>query len=119
MDSKTRRLSVSSDEQDDLEASTASLDPNVGAGRGASKSPLVRARALASKLRDSIVSTSSTGPETVWTARNNYAWDMQLLFKRKITNLYVLATSLRAYVELNYAGFRKILKKCVDPLSLA
>ncbi|RPD54787.1 Sodium/sulfate symporter [Lentinus tigrinus ALCF2SS1-7] len=111
MDPKARRYSLSSDEQDDLEASTASLDPIAGAGRGTSKSPLVRARALASKLRDSIISTSSAGPETVWTARNNYAWDMQLLFKRKITNLYVLATSLRSYVELNYAGFRKILKK--------
>lgn len=112
---KNRRSSVSSDERDDLDASMASLDPNSGdrsgVGRGASKSPLVRARALASKLRDSIISTSSAGPETVWTARNNYAWDMQLLYKRKITNLYVLATSLRAYVELNYSGFRKILKK--------
>ncbi|KAI0706485.1 Sodium/sulfate symporter [Earliella scabrosa] len=106
-----RRYSVSSDEQEDVEASMASLDPNVGMGRGSSKSPLVRARALASKLRDSIISTSSTGPETVWTAQNNYAWDTQLLFKRKITNLYVLATSLRSYVELNYSGFRKILKK--------
>ncbi len=88
-----------------------SLDPNLGIGRGSSKSPLVRARALASKLKDSIMSTSSAGPESVWTARNKYAWDMQLLYKRKITNLYVLATSLRSYVELNYAGFRKILKK--------
>ncbi|TFK93792.1 Sodium/sulfate symporter [Polyporus arcularius HHB13444] len=111
LDSKARRYSVSSDEQDDMEASTMSLDPNMGLGRGSSKSPLVRARNLASKLKDSIMSTSSAGPETVWTARNKYAWDMQLLFKRKITNLYVLATSLRSYVELNYAGFRKILKK--------
>ncbi|KAI0711847.1 Sodium/sulfate symporter [Cerioporus squamosus] len=111
VDSRARRYSVSSDEQDDMEASMMSLDPNLGIGRGSSKSPLVRARALASKLKDSIMSTSSAGPETVWTARNKYAWDMQLLFKRKITNLYVLATSLRSYVELNYAGFRKILKK--------
>ena len=56
---------------------------------------------------------SAGGPETVWTARNNYAWDMQLLFKRKITNLYVTATSLKSYIELNYSGFRKILKKYV------
>lgn len=47
----------------------------------------------------------------MWNARNNYAQDTQLLFKRKITRTYVLATSLRSYVELNYAGFRKILKK--------
>ncbi len=41
----------------------------------------------------------------------NYAWDVQLLFKRRITNLYLTATSLKSYVELNYSGFRKILKK--------
>lgn len=119
LDSITRRYSLSSDEQEDIEASHASLDPNsanpdqAGAGRGASRSPLVRARAMANKLKDSIISTSSNQPETVWTAKNNYAWDTQLLFKRKITKLYVLATSLRSYVELNYSGFRKILKKCV------
>ncbi|KAI0353693.1 Sodium/sulfate symporter [Trametes cingulata] len=114
-DSK-RRYSVSSDDRDDLEASVASLDPNVdrqGTGRGNSKSPLVRAKSLANKLRDSLISTGSTSsqPETVWTARNNYAQDTQLLFKRKITRTYVFATSLKSYVELNYAGFRKILKK--------
>ena len=116
-DSTNRRYSVSSDEQEEVEASTASLDPNAanpeGAARGPSKSPLVRAKALATKLRDSIITTSSAQPETVWTARNNYAWDTQLLYKRKVTNLYVTATSLRSYVELNYSGFRKILKKYV------
>ncbi|KAI0636294.1 Sodium/sulfate symporter [Trametes polyzona] len=111
-----RRYSMSSDEHDDLEASNMSLDPHTehhGAGRGASKSPLVRAKSLASRLKDSIISTGSTSsqPETIWNARNNYAQDTQLLFKRKITRTYVLATSLRSYVELNYAGFRKILKK--------
>lgn len=49
--------------------------------------------------------------ETIWNSRSNYAWDIQLLFKRRITNLYLTATSLRSYVELNYSGFRKILKK--------
>ncbi|KAI0667948.1 Sodium/sulfate symporter [Trametes maxima] len=111
-----RRYSVSSDEHEELEASVASLDPNGDghvAGRGPSRSPLVRAKSLANKLKDSIISTGSTSsqPETVWTSRNNYAQDTQLLFKRKITRTYVLATSLKSYVELNYAGFRKILKK--------
>ncbi|KAI0648667.1 Sodium/sulfate symporter [Trametes meyenii] len=111
-----RRYSVSSDEHEEIEASVASLDPNGdshAAVRGPSRSPLVRAKSLANKLKDSIISTGSTSsqPETVWTSRNNYAQDTQLLFKRKITRTYVFATSLRSYVELNYAGFRKILKK--------
>ncbi|KAH9902404.1 Sodium/sulfate symporter [Cubamyces lactineus] len=110
-----RRYSVSSDEHD-LDASIASLEPNGDqpqTSRGPSRSPLVRAKSLANKLKDSLISTGSTSsqPETVWTARNNYAQDTQLLFKRKITRTYVLATSLRSYIELNYAGFRKILKK--------
>ncbi len=99
----------------------ASLDPNAGpsnagAGRGSSRSPLVKARTIARTLKDSILSTGSQPgqPETVWTAQNNYAWDIQLLFKRKITNIFVLATSLKSYIELNYSGFRKILKKWVE-----
>ncbi|KAI0763315.1 Sodium/sulfate symporter [Trametes elegans] len=111
-----RRYSVSSDEPDGVEASTASLEPNAdqaGASRGPSRSPLVTAKSLATRLKDSLISTGSTSsqPETVWNARNNYAQDTQLLFKRKITRTYVFATSLKSYVELNYAGFRKILKK--------
>ena len=39
--------------------------------------------------------------------------DIQLLFKRRIANIYLSLTSLRSYVELNYSGFRKILKKYV------
>ncbi|TBU27768.1 Sodium/sulfate symporter [Dichomitus squalens] len=108
---------LSDDEHEDIEASVASLEPNggpsgTGVGRGSSKSPLVRARAIARTLKDSLISTTSSNlPESVWTARNNYAQDTQLLFKRKITNLYVVATSLKSYIELNYSGFRKILKK--------
>ncbi|OCH89601.1 Sodium/sulfate symporter [Obba rivulosa] len=119
-----RRYSISSNEEHaDLEASIASLrtpphqdpaDAGSESGRGEIlSSPLTKAKQLASKLHIMTNSvTSSTGvPETVWTARNNYAWDVQLLFKRRITNLYVAVTALKSYVELNYSGFRKILKK--------
>lgn len=123
-----RRYSLSSNEDHgDLEASMASLRSAAqaeaatqnlghphGSGRGksSSRSPIRAARTLASKIfaKDS-VSSSTAGPETVWTAKNNYAMDVQLLFKRRITNLYLSITSLKSYVELNYSGFRKILKK--------
>lgn len=49
--------------------------------------------------------------ETIWTAKTTAAWDARMLFKRRITTLYISATSLRSYVELNHSGFRKILKK--------
>ena len=73
-----------------------------GAGRAVAR--------LANKfgsLRDSITSN----PDTVWTAHTDYAYDTRLLFKRKITNLYISLSSLKSYVEVNQSGFRKILKK--------
>lgn len=52
-------------------------------------------------------------------SNSDYAWDTRLLFKRRITNLYVSTSSLKSYVELNYSGFRKVLKKCVPDSFLA
>lgn len=92
----------------------------AGTGSGKTKS-------LARKLASSIASLggsphpplgSETGsspvgarPETIWNSKSAYATDTQLLFKRRITNLYVQTSALKQYVELNYSGFRKILKK--------
>lgn len=122
-----RRLSVSSSEDNyDLEASLVSLgqipendalQTSVGDLRASSVSPTrSRARAALSNIfslvkPDSSVSSSLLGKDTIWNAKNNYAFDTRALFKRRITTLYNSATSLRAYVELNYSGFRKILKK--------
>lgn len=50
-------------------------------------------------------------PETVWTSKSTTAYDIRMLFKRRISNLYTVGTNLKAYVELNHSGFRKILKK--------
>jgi phosphate transporter len=103
------RYSISSSDGD-MEDSVASL--------GRSKSPRGTMRKLANTfnfmrdstaMRDSV--TSSVSPDTIWTARTSYAYDTRLLFKRRITNLYNSFSSLRSYVEVNYSGFRKILKK--------
>ncbi|KAJ7257685.1 SPX domain-containing protein [Mycena rebaudengoi] len=56
-------------------------------------------------------SVTSSKHENVWTSKSNYAYDTRILFKRRITTLYISVTSLRSYVEVNYSGFRKILKK--------
>jgi len=111
-----RRYSISSaEDHGDLEASIASLrsqhfDHAGQPSNSTGDSPKITTRAMnkINKMRDSIASL--TGPQTVWTAKNNYATDIQLLFKRRITNLYLSVTSLRSYIELNYSGFRKILK---------
>ncbi|KAF7773130.1 hypothetical protein Agabi119p4_5297 [Agaricus bisporus var. burnettii] len=56
--------------------------------------------------------TSSNHDDTlIWTARGDYAYDTRLLFKRRITLLYISFTNLRSYIDINYSGFRKIIKK--------
>ncbi|KAJ6489019.1 SPX domain-containing protein [Mycena sanguinolenta] len=59
----------------------------------------------------SSVTSSVFDPQNVWTSKSDYAYDTRLLFKRRITTLYISVTSLKSYVEVNYSGFRKILKK--------
>ena len=121
----SRRLSVSSSEDGlDLEASLASLgqipeneslQASTADFRGSSASPGKTRRALANIFdlvkHGGSTSSSIIAPETIWTSKSNYAYDTRVLFKRRITTLYNKLTSLRAYAELNYSGFRKILKK--------
>lgn len=65
-----------------------------------------------------IFSPSGTKPETVWASKSTTAYDVRMLFKRRISNIYSVATNLKSYVELNHSGFRKILKKFVIYCSL-
>ena len=85
-----------------------SLSSDEGESRDGSKGPLALLSGSNGNLRESF---SSAHPHTIWTARNDYAYDTRLLFKRRITNLYIQFTNLKSYVEINYSGFRKIIKK--------
>jgi phosphate transporter len=64
--------------------------------------------------RRNSVSSPMDVQESIWAAKTNYARDVRMLYKRRITTLYITAVDLRAYTELNFSGFRKILKKCVS-----
>ncbi|KAF9219427.1 SPX-domain-containing protein [Gyrodon lividus] len=110
-DASRHRWSISSSEGPVGEAQSWNSSASRPRTGSTSKSPMGRARDLANKLIGMKDSVTSLGNETVWTAKTNYAWDIRLLFKRRITNLYVSFSSLRSYVEVNYSGFRKILKK--------
>ena len=68
-------------------------------------------------LRESFSSSHDLDHTTIWTARSDYAYDIRLLFKRRIRILYIAFTNLRSYVEVNYSGFRKIIKKYVFNMS--
>ena len=106
-----RRYSHSSEDHErGLEDSLISLPGKSSA--------LGKARTLANRivnLKDSVTSAGSAS-ETIWNSRSNYATDTRLLYKRRITALYTSFTSLKSYVEVNYSGFRKILKKYVASL---
>ncbi|KIL65820.1 hypothetical protein M378DRAFT_197907 [Amanita muscaria Koide BX008] len=62
-------------------------------------------------LRDGTDGDGGAAEISIWTSSSNYAYDTRLLLKRRMTTLYISLTNLRSYVELNYTGFRKILKK--------
>ncbi|KAI5990255.1 SPX domain-containing protein [Pisolithus albus] len=91
--------------------STASRVPSGSRATNPSQSPIRRMRLLAHKLRGMRDSVTSVEDESVWTSESNYARDVRFLFKRRITNLFVSFSSLKSYLELNYSGFWKILKK--------
>ncbi|KAG8694010.1 low-affinity phosphate transporter, partial [Ceratobasidium sp. 394] len=109
----------------DLEASIASIrapGSDSGAGprspsrrrtRGASLSIISQKTPLNTLLRlvKPGISQNAVVGDTIWHLRTPTATDVQMLFKRRITTLYISLTSLKSYVELNYTGFRKILKK--------
>ena len=114
-----RHRSSTSSSDGDLEASLASIRQVSHAhastfprGASTSKSPMGKARSLANKfniIRDSF--SSSHSDDNIWTAKTDFAFDTRILFKRRITALYIQLTSLKSYVDINYSGFRKILKK--------
>lgn len=106
---RERGYSMSSDENNgEMEASTGTLSGT------ATKRALGRIATRVRKMSLSESTPSATSPAeatSIWNAHTNFAYDTRLLFKRRITTLYVSFTSLRSYVEVNYSGFRKILKK--------
>ncbi|CAO1634374.1 unnamed protein product [Jaminaea pallidilutea] len=51
------------------------------------------------------------GNASIWTAENDYAIDLRITFKRRITDVYVAMCELQQFVQLNSTGMKKILKK--------
>lgn len=89
------------------------LDPSLIPFRSSrpSRSPVGTIGKLANRLHFMRESLTSSVHDTIWNSDTNYAYDTRLLFKRRIRNLYISLSSLKSYVEINYTGFRKILKK--------
>lgn len=66
---------------------------------------------LPGQRREVSPSQSSALPTSIWNSRSNHARDIRMVYKRRITTYYLHGISLRSFVELNWTGFRKILKK--------
>ncbi|KAJ9475297.1 Low-affinity phosphate transporter PHO91 [Pseudozyma hubeiensis] len=60
---------------------------------------------------DSSYAGGDVKPMSIWTADNDYAIDMRITFKKRITDLFVTFSELKQFVQLNETGMRKILKK--------
>ncbi|KAJ7503249.1 SPX domain-containing protein [Mycena galericulata] len=99
-----RRRSMSSTSSDGHPEPSSPVSPAVARGTIGK---------LANKLTPEFMrnSMASSTQENVWTSKSDYAYDTRLLFKRRITTLYISVTSLKSYIEVNHSGFRKILKK--------
>ena len=88
----------------------------MGSDTGKSPGPRSKLSNIIDKVarRASFSEPSPILDQSVWDAPSNHARDIRMLFKRRITTLYNTTVGLRSYVDLNYSGFRKILKKCVS-----
>lgn len=106
----TRRLSLSSSDHSHSDLPSPSIHPNPRAN-GTRFLSATRALFSNSLRGNPLHSPSISGPPTIWNSRTNYAYDTRLLFKRRITRLFVLFTQLTSYTSVNYSGLRKILKK--------
>jgi phosphate transporter len=93
-------------------SSMEDIHPEADGSPRPSKGTLGKLSHTLNNLRENF-SSSHDLDHTVWTARSDYAYDMRLLFKRRIRILYIAFTNLRSFVEVNYSGFRKIIKKYV------
>ncbi|GLB44732.1 putative SPX domain containing protein [Lyophyllum shimeji] len=100
--SRPHRLSISS-------SSSSTADPDAPPRSPTTMAKLANTFGNLGTLSNSF--TSAAVPDTIWTAKGDYAYDTRLLFKRKITKIYVALSNLKSYVEVNHSGFRKILKK--------
>lgn len=48
---------------------------------------------------------------SIWTAENDWAVDMRITYKKRITTIFVTMSELKQFVQLNETGMKKILKK--------
>ncbi|CEH12739.1 probable pho91-similarity to pho87p and pho90p [Ceraceosorus bombacis] len=48
---------------------------------------------------------------SIWTAENDWAIDLRITFKKRITDLFVGCSELKQFVQLNETGIKKICKK--------
>lgn len=73
--------------------------------------PLRRVRSPSAARTDVSAASSARRAVSIWESEDDYAIDVRITFKRRLTDLFVSLSELQQYVHLNRVGMKKILKK--------
>lgn len=60
--------------------------------------------------------TPSESDHSLWTSADDYAIDLRLMFKHRLSTLFVTLSELQQFVQLNAIALQRILKKYDDTL---
>jgi len=87
-------------------------------GRGGSFRRLRHSASVDTTQSDLLSATASDAGSSgfereasLWTSSDEYAIDLRLMFKRRLSDLYMQVAELQQFVRLNATGMKKILKK--------
>ncbi|BGP42446.1 low-affinity phosphate transporter [Rhodotorula kratochvilovae] len=111
------------EEGDDEEERVGALprrasEPAVPAARtAAARRPRLAKQRGTSRLSNSLLTTeeeglmSGGGAGAVWEGLSDWAIDTRIMYKRRLAGLFTSLSELKQYVDLNYTGLSKVLKK--------
>ncbi|GJN93376.1 hypothetical protein Rhopal_006430-T1 [Rhodotorula paludigena] len=86
----------------------------VSPGRRGSIRPLMGRRALSNSLlttEEEGLMSAGAGGAGVWDGLSDWAIDTRIMYKRRLAGLFTSLSELKQFVDLNYTGLSKVLKK--------
>lgn len=99
-----------------LSIAQQAFHPSLGNNATSNRAPNLRTRrSLANRVMTGSFLTDgedSSNPQA-WDGLSDWAIDTRIMFKRRLASLFTSLSELKQFVDLNYTGFRKVIKKCV------
>ncbi|GAA5896517.1 hypothetical protein JCM8208_004221 [Rhodotorula glutinis] len=105
------------DEEESRSRAGAQQPARVGGGRGGGSRPRLSSKRGMSRLSNSLLTTEEEGLMSgaaggaVWEGLSDWAIDTRIMYKRRLASLFTTLSELKQYVDLNYTGLSKVLKK--------